>query len=324
MMGAYEEFRQTGRLGPECAQLLYATVGAVARLHGYPPPSGQASWTAEDVQSVAHDFLTSTAAERRLTQLFISAVDEPSFARLLGTAVLNQLRNDARRTMLGRLIRRLNDVMGDSSDFRAIHRPGETWWTLAEGVDDPAAASGNALVEAAAEVRDVKVPRWRETARRQPPRADRESINRLARRVLEVAGGSLAVSELARAIAPRLGLGPVPLVTEIDVPDLADTFIAEGDLTERAVDEVRADELFDGLTERERLVLAYWEETVREFAPRLGLGKSQAAEARQRVVDLLKTSLTDEDSPDGVVRALVVRAKLWAEGRTGGQDGTSG
>src|SRR5947209_18723055 len=100
MMNAYAEFQQAGRFGPEGAKLLYATVAAVARIHGYPSPSGRAAWTKDDVQAVAHDFLTSKNAERRLTQLFISAVDEESFARLLGTAVLHHLRSEARRTTL--------------------------------------------------------------------------------------------------------------------------------------------------------------------------------------------------------------------------------
>jgi hypothetical protein len=324
MMGAYAEFQQAGRLGPGGAKLLYATVAAVARIHRFPPPSGQESWTKDDIESVAHDFLTSENAERRLAQLFISAVDEEAFARLLGTAVLNHLRSEARRTMIGRLIRRLNDVLAGSSGFRRIERTGESWWTLAEGVDEPVTAPADALVAAAAEVREVKVPRWSETARRQAPHADRDSLERLARRVLEVAGGSLAVSELARAVAPRLGLGAVPLVTDIDVADLSEPPTREARPTERAIDAVRADQIFAGLSERERLVVAYWEEPVREFAPRVGLGKSQASAARQRVVDVLKACLTGDDNPDGVLGELVARAKEWAEGRTGEHDATSG
>jgi hypothetical protein len=317
-MGAYDEFRRTGRLGDQGARLLYATVASIARLHRYPPPAGHISWTADAVEEVAHDFLTSKSADRRLTHLYLGAVDEESFKRLLGAAVLNHFRSVARRTALGRLIRRLNDVLAGSDEFRRTTGVGANaaWWTLAEGLDAPSACPTELLTAAAAHVRDVRVPRWSEMAARRPPDADRDSLVRLARRVLDAAGGAVAVGELARAIAPRLGLGPVPLVVDTDVQDLAETLPVSGDRMQGALDALRADELFASLSERERLVVAYWEEPVRDFAPRIGLGKSQASAARQRVVEILRVYLTSDDSPDDVVRLLVARAKRWAEGRT--------
>jgi hypothetical protein len=325
-MGAYEEFARSGRLGEEGARLLYATVAAVVRVHGYPPPHGHSTWGPDAVEAVAHDFLTSPNAERRLGQLFISAVDGASFARLLGTAVLNHLRSEARRTMIGRLIRRLNDVLAGSPEFRRTlgSGGGEAWWTLAEGIDDAGVSDPGRLLQAAAEVREVQVPRWSDAARRQPPDADRESLTRLARRVLEVAGGALPVSELARAIAPRLGLGPLPLAADIDVHDLADTVAASENGIQGALDAIRAEELFASLTERERLVLAYSDEPVREFAPKIGLAKSQAATARQRLVEFLRVRLAEDPDPDGVVRLLVERARSWGESRTGDLDASSG
>jgi hypothetical protein len=318
-MGAYDEFRRSGRLGDQGARLLYATVASIARLHRYPPSAGHSSWTADAVEEVAHDFLTSERADRRLTYLYMSAVDEESFRRLLGTAVLNHFRSAARRTMLGRLIRRLNDVLAGSDDFRRATGagPNAAWWTLAEGLDEPSACPTELLTAAAAHVRDVRVPRWSDTAARRPPDADRDSLVRLARRVLEAAGGAVAVSDLARAIAPRLGLGSVPLVVDTDVQDLSEALLpVSGDRMQGALDALRADELFASLSERERLVVAYWEEPVRDFAPRIGLGKSQASAARQRVVEFLRVGLTSDDNPDDVVRLLVARAKRWAEGRT--------
>ena len=109
-MGALEEFRESGKLGPEGVKLLYETVAAVARFGRFPPPYRYASWESDSVAEVAHDFISGERSLERLAHLYVLATDERSLELLLQEAVRNFLRSQARRTERGRLIRRLQDV----------------------------------------------------------------------------------------------------------------------------------------------------------------------------------------------------------------------
>lgn len=322
-MGAYEEFRRLGALGEEGAELLYRTVRAVARIHRFPPPSGGSGWTTDDIRIVAHEFIAEKA-ERRLADLFIAAVDEESLRHRLGAAVRNHLRDGARRTEIGRLIKRLNEVFGSAPAFRRVAGAGGgvAWWSLVDGREEPTDRPFTALVGAAAEVRDVTVPRWSDAAHRRAPHADRESLMELGRKILEAAGGSVSVAEIARAMAARLGLGPSPTGIDVDVPDQPEPYGGVPDDADHTLDAMVAEAIFGRLSERERLVVAHWDDPVRELATRIGLGKSQAAASRQRVVDLLRVELSDLGEPDGVVRELVTKAQGWAGDRTQYDDGT--
>ena len=174
------------------------------------------------------------------------------------------------------------------------------------------------LVEAAAVERHVDVPRWSAQTRRRAPAADAASLERLCRRVLDAAAGTLALDQLAQAIAPRLGLTPTPLVHP---PDDRDPFesVAGPQHADSVLDSLRAAEIFAMLNRRERLLLASAGTPVRELRSVIGVGPSQAAEIQARLRALLAAELQDDEGYEAVFFHLVDQAKAWARNQPTGQ-----
>jgi hypothetical protein len=310
-----QELLDTGRLGPAGAQLLYRTVRAVASGHGFPPPGGRSAWDDDAITEIAHDFLADGRTPRRLTHLVVHAVDDESFNRLLHRMVLNFLRDLGRRTEIGRLMLRLRDVLARSDDFVA---EADDRWRLASQPSTPSGVAPAALAAAAAVETHVDVPRWSRQTRRRPPVADAPSLERLCRRVLDVAAGTVPLDQLAQSIAPRLGLAPTPLAQAVDDHDPFER-IATTQHADAVIDSMRAAEIFATLSRRERLLLAAAGTPVRDLRSIIGLGPSQAAELQARLRALLALELQDDENYEDVFFHLVDRAKAWASQATTGQ-----
>lgn len=309
------ELLADGRLGPAGARLLYQVVRAAGRGHGFPPPAGRRAWDSEAVTETAHDFLSDERTPKRLAHLAVHAVDDESFGRLLHRMVLNFLRDGGRKTEIGRLVLRLRDVLGRHDEF--VAGAGDRW-RLASQPEEPSAAAPSRLVEAAAGEPQVDVPRWSPQTRRRAPAADAASLERLCRRVLEAAAGTLALDELARSIAARLGLSPTPLAQPVDDRSALDRLPAPQQ-ADGVLDGMRAAEIFGLLSSRERLLLAATGTPVRELRAVIGVGPSQAAELQGRLRALLAMELRDDERYEAVFFHLMDQAKAWAAGQTAGQ-----
>ena len=307
-MTPLEELRADGRLGPEGARRLYRIVRSVAVAHGFPPPGDRGGWTGEAVTETAHEFLTDDRTPRRLAHLLVHAVDDQSFDRILRRMVLNFLRDGGRRTEIGRLMLRLRDVLGRGEEF--VAEPADRW-RVEKQPAIPSTVAPGALVEAASAEPHVEVPRWSPDTRRQAPVADAASLERLCRRVLEAAAGTVALDDLARSIAPRLGLTPAPLAEAADGRGPFET-VAAPQHADAVLDSLRAAEIFTMLGRRERLLLASAGTPVRELRSVIGVGPSQAAELQGRLRALLAAELADDEGYEAVFFHLVDRAKAWA------------
>jgi hypothetical protein len=314
---ALDELVAEGRLGPLGARHLYRVVRAVVVAHGFPPPAGRRSWDSDGLTEVAHDFLADARTPARLGHLAVHAVDEASFDRLLHRMVLNHLRDGGRRTEIGRLMLRLRDVLGRSDTFAA--EPGDRW-RLASEPSRPSRASLATLADAAAAEAHIDVPRWSPQTRRRPPVADAASLQRLCQRVLEVAAGTVALDDLARSIAPRLGLSPTPLAQALDDHARLDAVEAP-QYADSALDGMRAAEILAILSQRERLLLAATGTPVRDLRAVIGLGPSRAAELQGRLRAVLAMELRDDDRYESVFFHLVDQAKAWAASRATGHPG---
>lgn len=315
-MGAYEELRSTGRLGTDGARLLYRVVQVVARARNFPPPEGYAQWDRDAAMDAAHDFLDGDRGRKRLADLTVRAVDEESFERLLHASVLNFHRDRSRRTDMGALIRRVGDVLDQGAGFGKVG--GEpTRWYLSGGPKEPSSAAPAALVAAAGAETEVTVPKW-ESSRRRAPQADFDTFERLARRVLAAARGSLTARQIAEAIAARLDPRRSPLTLELDVlerlPDPSLDARTECDVLGR----LQAAEVFDHLSDRERILLATWDRPVRDLGEVLGVARSQATVLRQRLAARLASELADDEEADTMVHQLVGLANAWMRQRTAG------
>ena len=311
-----EELLTTARLGDLGADLLYRSVYAVAVGHAFPPPEGCAIWNRDTAIEAAHDFLEDGQTPRRLMDIALRSVDDASFARLLGTAVLNWLRDRARRTDLGKLILRVKEILRSSGSFVHVGGPDDRWARPGDSAG-PGTPEPTVLASAIANL-PVTIPRWTSTLR-DAPLADRPSLEALIEALLTAAGGSLPVVEIAHALTTRLDHRRVPLTVSIDVLEGAEPADVGADPADRTAAEVHATAIFDALSDRERLLVPHLEQTVREIASRIGTGKSQAALIMQRLVDHLRRELEDDsaDEAEDTMRVVCELCGAWLRRRTG-------
>lgn len=301
---------QSGAAGAEFVALLQRTIRAVGVARNFPPPEGHAQWDAGAVGSTTAEFMTDSQTPQRLVDLALHcATDEAVRARLQGT-VRNFLADLGRRTPIGKLVVRINDVLSRDPGFgRVDGRWAREAGPAGAGTDDPD------LLSRAIRSMTVVVPAWGAGAAREAPVADRATIVTLCGTLLDAAGGSLTPRALARAIGHRLGLGQAPLSTDVsafDHPALGDAAGADRTGSE-ALRYLRAIEVLAELNDRERLSVAWPEYTVRELSPILGVSPSQSHLVRRRAAAVIQAQLVDDDDFEGVALLVIELCRRWAD-----------
>lgn len=320
-MSARDELMTTGRIGDSGAVLLYQTVRLVAVSRGFPPPEDRQTWDENAIQATAHDFLQSTRAHKRLLEIAIRSVDDRSFERLLEASVRNHLRDQARKTDLGKLIVRIKEVLRSTPGFDAVTGV-EDRWALKSGSAEPSSTPATELAAATAGV-EIVIPSWN-SATRDAPLADRESFLRLIRVVLNAANGSLTVVDLAHALTARLDHRRTPLTIELDsVDSVSEPAAPDADPASRTASAMRAAEIFSALSDRERIIVATLDLNVRDLGSVINTGKSQAAHLRQRLLDRLVGELDGDDDQETTASALAVVCDDWLQRWTSTTDTTS-
>lgn len=311
-----------GRTGPDFYGLLRQTVLAVGVARNFPAPSGGDSWTAEYASAVANEFLAEKQTPRRLADLALHCASDEALARRLQGSVRNFLRDQGRRTDIGRLIRRVKRALNEEADYSKVE--GDRW-ALANANDEPTKVPFNVLEAAASLEPEVVIPSWGPETKRKGPVADKATINRLIRRVLEAAKGSVTAADIAKAIAPRLAIPLQALTLEIDAGDrperveLDSPFDATAD---EVVSALTAKEVLETLTDRERIALGHLDLGVRELGPKIGVSHSQAAVVRQMAAEKLRDELAGDESGEAIAKKVLQLARNWVDVRTAGDGGT--
>jgi len=296
--------------------MLYRAVQTVAIARNFPPPDGHIRWDPDAAMDVAHDFLDGERGRKRIADLAIRATDDGSLERLLYAAVLNFHRDRSRRTDIGALIRRVGDVLHRSDLFQeAAASPSR--WHLRGAPAAPSTARQHALARAAAQEPELAVPRW-ESERRRAPQADFDTFERLIRRVLKAAHGSLTAAQIALALSARLDPRRLPLTVELDVLERLPDRSADAQTEDQVLGRLHSAEVFDRLSDRERILIATWEKPVRDLGAVLGVGHSQAATLRQNLAVRLAGELAGDRGPEIVVTELRALATEWMRERTAG------
>jgi len=311
---------RAGKPGEAFMALLARTVLAVGITRNFPPPDG-GQWSGAKANDVAVSFLTDGRTPKRLDWLVLHAGDDAALAGALQGVVRNFLRDLGRATELGRLVVRIRRALRESSAFVPVD--GDRW-ALAAGPTDAAEVGPDALVRAAATV-PLTFQAWSPTARRHEPFADRDSIEALLTKVLDAAGGSLRPADLAQAVAPSLQVVTGPALVELDAgdhPDGEPSAPGADVLGDEVVNRARAGEVFELLSDRERIALAYLHLNLRELAPLIGLGHSQAAIVRNRAADVLQAELADEEQGQEIAELVLEIGRTWVLDRTGSDDAT--
>lgn len=327
-MTVLDELRTTGCPGPETAQLVYETTRAVVRFRNFPPPEGHQDWTSPAITELAHDFVADERTPKRWVALAARATDDDELGRLLNTSIVNYLRDRGRRTDRGHLMARIRDVLGQAPDrFSALPATqlGEEHWALVTTADaSPWQGRLQDLVREAWRVDDLTLVSW-DHAQRRGPIADRESWQRLAEAVLGYAAGPVATKSLAEVAEHRFSLQPRPDDVSIDGVDVDPPAASEPQLSDQTDLTEPVARMWPHLTERERLVLAHHDVTIRELAGVLGLGKSAAGDARAKTLARLGALLAstdlhgevlDEVEREEATLTLVDTCNRWVQERT--------
>lgn len=307
-MTALEELG-SGRIGEQFVALLQRTIRAVAIARGFPPPDGHDSWGGGALSAAVNDFLASPQTPRRLTDLATHCRTDIALKRRLEQTVRNFFADQGRRTPIGRLVLRFNEVLRQHSDFE---RRG-SYWAIVGTTDEPGPVDIDELVLALAGV-DIVVPKAWTTGNRQSPDVDAASVVRLARAALEAAGGPLRPSVIAQAAAHRLEVGGAPLsidATSFDPPQQAPlSYDAAGD---PVLTNIRAGEVFGLLNDHERVAIGLPAVPVAKLGPMLGISGSKAALIRKRAVTILQNELGSEEGGQAAADALFDLARTWTE-----------
>jgi hypothetical protein len=310
---ALDELR-AGSIGEGFVSLLSRTIRAVAVARNFPPPDDLGSWGEEAVARTVSEFIADSQTPRRLLDLATAcASDEALKARLQGT-VRNFLADLGRRTPLGKLVVRINEVLGRRQEFIRAHGR----WALVGGLVEGGVEDVERLAKVIGPHR-ITLPQWGHEARRTAPVADADTIVLLCKALLLAAGGSLTPRTMAAAIGIRLGIGQAPVSLDAASLDLGgpEGYPARDSTADAALRESRAEEILGLLNDRERIALAWPEYTVRELAPILGVGPSQAHIVRRRAIEILKEELADDPDGEAVAGRILELATSWAEQWTG-------
>ncbi len=122
-MSALDELREND-VGDAFVLLLQRTIRAVAIARNFPAPEGRGQWDVTSVAVVAADFLSHPNTPRRLADLVTHCRTDDALKRRLQATVQNFLADTGRRTPVGRLVLRFNEVLGDNEGFE---RRGRAW-----------------------------------------------------------------------------------------------------------------------------------------------------------------------------------------------------
>lgn len=311
MTGAWEELRRTEEVGPLTVELVYDTVDAVRRFDRYPPPEGTDRWNETAVQEFAHEFLVGDGATERFTRLVATAIDEESFERLLETAVRNEFRMQARRTDTGAALRALTHAVEKDNEIVLAGTTTTTrTWSMLGHKDNPTySGSHEDLIEAAHSVPNVRRARWSATSNRRAPIAESDSLRRVLRAILECAAAPVAPRLMLEVILARF-----PLISGGDI-ELSDEVVPDDNHSPAA--QLLAAEVWEQLTDNERLVAGILDLPIRDIADATGLFRSTAHRAVISAREVLAAFLTDLDDQAGVVAEL---AAMSASVRSRGTD----
>lgn len=320
-MTPLEEVRATGRIGHEGARLIYRLVYSVAVDRNIPAPEGHLGWGKAAIEETAHDFLIGPSAMQRLVAMASQATDDDSFRRQLAAAVHNYLRTLGRATDLGKLMVRLTDILTTTPAFEPVYRGAGTGWTLAGGSSDPTRVAASDLEP---EIRAMHVgrPKWTSETR-DAPLADRATLVEMIRRILNAAGGTMSVRDIAEVVAARIDIRRIPISWELDDPDTSFEPTREDDRATLSVEALHTRDFFEGLTDREKIMVAFSDKSVRELGSLVGLGHAQAAIVRQRLYDRIRAEFADADDPEGVIEVLCDLCETWVADWTDGDGSTS-
>jgi hypothetical protein len=303
---ACEEIQRDACLGEAAVSLLYAVMREETRR--FPVLRPLSGWTPDAVMDLTHAFFVKKV-ERLTAELTAIGVTGEITGKVMRTWVRNWLVEEARKTPLGRIRRKLEeDVLPvDPACIRVQDGlPGAGRWFLDGQSSDPYGGGTEPLIRAAYGVPGVKAVRWSGPRRR--PIASDQDLRAIVCAVLSAAGGSLEIGQIVHVLAKRFPAAAEPDDCMLD----DDTFLAvcaTDDATGIAVVVSEAVlDVYDQLSPSQRALLPLMPvEDIATVMDLLGAGRTQAYAAVSRLKELLNRILPADETRPSVLAGVVER-----------------
>lgn len=291
-MSAYEEMVATGQAGPQTLRMLLDVTAQTVRSRNYPDPGRLGRWTQDDVAELAHEVaLGFCGGTTFVDELLSTAVDENTLRAVVSRRVRTAFADRARKTDTGHLSNRVSKLLTAFTDtFTPL--PGRRWALAKDAVSPSVEATAvpfDNLLRAAFAVEHVVLTRWSEDADRRSPFASAGDLSLLLEAVLERAQHPLSESTLVKVLAEYFGLNPdhVPL----DRPGTVVEPTPAPDAATEAVSAVLAEVIWSQLTEDERAIVPYLEDSLSTAAQHLGWSKTRTHRVRTATRTVLSRAL---------------------------------
>lgn len=298
-----------GKPGADFVELLRRVIRAVGPSEGFPAPEGHDRWDGPALMTCIADFFASAQTERRLKDLSTCPDDQALKAKLHPT-VRNFLADQGRKTTVGRLVLRFNEVLGRTDGF---DRCG-SWWGRTGDAAEPAEVDRDALIAAVGHV-EVVVPTAYSKGDRKSPELDAASVIRVTDAALTAAGGRLAPAVLADVAAVRLGIRDLPL--SLDAAGFSHPTQPFNNVQDSVhVDALLADrvaKVLCRLDDRQLVTLGASEASSVELGGMLGVSPSMANKIKNRAIAVMSDELAGEDGGEMVANAVFDVARSWLE-----------
>jgi hypothetical protein len=253
-----------------------------------------AIWTEDQVLDWTQSFFAAKGPAVTAGVL-AQASDVNSMARYLRRSVRHFLVEQARKTPIGAVRRKIEDLLAANPTFARVPAgtPGAGRWQLAGDPQLPYGGELRPLVAVAYAVPDVEAVRW--SGPRRVPLARDGSLVAILRSVLEAAAGSLEVAQLTAVLIERFPLAAEPADAALD-DKLFDRVVAPLEERPDIVVEVsdRAREVYEQLSPSQRALLPNLDKPVADQEQILGVGRSQAYAASGKLKALLRELVPDD------------------------------
>lgn len=298
-MSAYAELLETGAPGPLTLALLRRLGAQIGRTSRFPPPDGHRNWTKEAVDELICALFV--AKRDLLVGCLATANDAAALERLLLTAIQNWLKDQAKATEVGKLRRRLQNVLGGDPRFVLV-KDGRDYWALTGHAQTIWQGNLVRLHAAAHKVRGVQVTRWNPSG--PTPQDTKDKLISLAHAVLAEAGGCVSAQDLSVVLAARTGLWLSPTFVSLSV-DGWDEPDPSADTEAAALTATAAQQIWSSLSPDERVVVPLLAGNPDDVAAQLDVGPETAAAIQAAVREKLRLATVDDDERDGVVASLL-------------------
>lgn len=204
----YEELAALRSYGPVQYDWLIDQIIQVARINGFPPPTGSL-WTEELAADWLHEQLAGPRGVEFIVGAYMKVTDDKSYRLYARRSIKNALIDEAVATPVGRLRKRLRGLLAKEKDFvDATEAYGGTHaWTL-DGVEGIWQGDSVDLLRAPGLLELGTIQKLNPAG---PTSADNKAkLVGAARAIIQHAGGALSAQVLASAIVRLFDLEDLP------------------------------------------------------------------------------------------------------------------